>query len=544
MKTIYAKDHGIVPGKEVAMQLNSLLKDLSSDKEDKTLVLEKGEYFLDSQNVPKPELYITNTIGDDEWKEGEKPHINAVGLYFKGIEKLTVEGNGATFTARGQMTNAAFEDCEELTFRNVEFKAENPDMHRFKVVNKGLGYIDFRLDGESSYVCEKGKYSFVGKDYKTPFSAALFTAFWIGKIPAKNDCELFRTSHPLKGAFSVKEISDHVFRARYFLPLSCKTGDEFYLFDVRRKYQGIFASKCKNLVVDGVKQRFNYGLANVFQDCENLSLINSEFAPAEGSEKKMASVADFIQVCCCRGTARIRDNFFCGAGDDCLNVHGIHFSAKYINPYKVNAFFRHKQSHGFCPFRKGDEVRFINPRTLLPCGENIVENAVLKDEYTIELTFREKVPENVNGLAIENATACPDVEFCNNRLDRIITRGLLLTTAGKVFVEDNCFMNTSMNAILVSDDAKSWYESGFVRDMTIRNNKFLGNKEYYVCVKPENSVHAGYVHSGITVERNEFASERAKGLYFKSAEKCKVIDNAFSYGKKIKTINSDIKTDM
>ena len=76
MKTVYAKDFGILPGNEVAEKLNGLLKKLKADREEKTLILEKGEYYLDSDKVPEPFLYITNTIGDNEWKDGEMPHKN------------------------------------------------------------------------------------------------------------------------------------------------------------------------------------------------------------------------------------------------------------------------------------------------------------------------------------------------------------------------------------------------------------------------------------------------------------------------------------
>ena len=544
MKVFYAKDYGIVPGKEVAKQVDVLLRKMSEDDCEKVVEIEKGEYFMNSENMPQPCLYITNTIGDSEWESGEMPHKNRVGMFFKDIKNLTVNANSAVFTFKGQATNVAFINCENVQFKNIELKAENPDMHGLKVVGKGLGYVDFRIDKESVYTEEKGNYFFVGKDYKRSFTKDRFTAFWIGFVPAENPYVLKRTSHPFRGAYSVKEREKGIFRAKYLFVPGCKYGDEYYIFDVRRKYQGIFASQCKNLVVEGVKQRFNYGLANVYQDCENVAVKKCVFAPADTDAKKMASVADFIQVCCCRGKVEITDNIFCGAGDDCLNVHGIHFAVRTAEKNTIRVVFRHPQSHGFCPFRKGDAIRFVNPRTLLCEGENVVEDAVLRGENEIEIKLADAVDGDVCGLVTENADACPDVLFARNSADRIITRGLLLTTSGKVEVADNVFGNTSMNAILISDDAKSWYESGLVKDVCIKGNSFFGTDGYYLCVKPENSVHRGYVHSGIKVENNLFSSPKAKGLYFKSSEKCVVKNNDFVYGKSLKQINSDVESDM
>lgn len=544
MKTVYAKDFGILPGNEVAEKLNGLLKKLKADREEKTLILEKGEYYVDSDKVPEPFLYITNTIGDNEWKDGETPHKNRAGLLFDGLEDLTVEGNNAVFTARGSMTNVAACGCNGLTLKNLVFRAENPDMHALKVVKKGLGYVDFLLDKESRYSVSDGRYYFEGKDFRTAFTDSRLSAHWIGKIPACDDRVLYRTSHPFMGALTVKEIGERLFRARYVVAPRCEKGDEYYLFDVRRKYQGIFAEDCKDLVLDGIEQRFNYGLASVFQNCENVTVKNCRFAPDPEGSKKMASVADFMQVCCCRGKVEVTDNFFLGAGDDCLNVHGVHFAVKDVADNIITLEFRHPQSHGFCPFRKGDEIRFIDPATLLPVAQNTVESARMTDEYNISLTLTRAKSGKIKGLAAENASACPDLLFARNSLDRIITRGLLITTSGKVEVEDNDFYNTSMNAILVSDDAKSWYESGFVRDILIKNNRFYGNRGYYVCVKPENRTFKGFVHRGIKITDNMFCSAKSNGLYFKAACNIVVKNNKFINGKKIKAVKSEIQTDI
>lgn len=543
MKYVYAKEAGILPGEEITRKLNTLLSELAENDEEKTLVFEKGEYFLDSANAPEPLLYITNTMGDGEWKRDERPHLNRVGMYFKGIRSLTVEGNSSVFTVRGSLTNIAVCNCKDLCLKNFTLVTENPDMHSFRVARKREFAIDFELDGESRYICDKGKYIFVGKDYRTPFTEKRATAYWIGKISADNADSIRRTTHPLRGAIRVKEIGERLFRATYAVKPRCAAGDEFYVYDVRRKYQGIFVDGSKDVRIESVAQPFNYGLALVFQNTENIAVINSVFAPAEGGALKMASVADFMQVCCCRGKVTVRGNRFCGAGDDCLNVHGVHFRIKKHEGDTLLLSFMHPQTHGFCPFRTGDAVRFVSPATLLPLAEGTVKRAEPAGEYDIRLELYESPETELAGLVAENASACPDLDFAGNSLDRIITRGLLVTTAGKVLIEDNDFRHTSMSAILVSDDARSWYESGFVRNVVIRNNRFYANKGYYVCVKPENKKHKGYVHSGIRVEDNLFDSPSSEGLYFKSAKDCIVKDNKFKFTRKIKIVRSELLTD-
>ncbi len=48
MKVFYAKDYGIVPGKEVAKQVDVLLRKMSEDDCEKVVEIEKGEYFMNS----------------------------------------------------------------------------------------------------------------------------------------------------------------------------------------------------------------------------------------------------------------------------------------------------------------------------------------------------------------------------------------------------------------------------------------------------------------------------------------------------------------
>ena len=162
----------------------------------------------------------------------------------------------------------------------------------------------------------------------------------------------------------------------------------------------------------------------------------------------MASVADFIQVCMCRGDVVIRNNYFDGAGDDCLNVHGMHLKIIDINQAenKLTVRYMHPQSHGYNSFEPGDTIAFINTKTLCEFGQTMIKDPKLINEYDIELTV-DSVENAVTGEVIEDISACPNVYFENNEMNRIITRGLLLTTRGKVVVENNRFINTTMSSI-------------------------------------------------------------------------------------------------
>jgi len=74
-----------------------------------------------------------------------------------------------------------------------------------------------------------------------------------------------------------------------------------------------------------------------------------------------------------------------------------------------------------------------------------------------------------------------------------------------VVVEDNTFNATHMSAILLENDARGWFESGCVRDMTIRNNRFLRCAEPVININPQNGAPNKAVHQNIRIEGNHFA---------------------------------------
>ncbi|MBO9638761.1 MAG: right-handed parallel beta-helix repeat-containing protein, partial [Siphonobacter aquaeclarae] len=107
---------------------------------------------------------------------------------------------------------------------------------------------------------------------------------------------------------------------------------------------------------------------------------------------------------------------------------------------------------------------------------------------------------------------------------RTNTRGLLLTTPRKAVIENNVFDRTGMSAILIEADAEGWYESGPVKDVLIRNNRFLncgyqgGPEHAVIAIHPSNRVIDSRrpVHTNIRIENNTFEVFDTPVVYAKS----------------------------
>lgn len=497
---INASDYGILPGTECGAELERVIKKIPRDGTEKVLKFLKGDYYINAQNLTKYKLFITNTAGDNEYSKNETPHTVPVALYFDGFRNLTVEGSGARFIISGKATNCVISNCENFILRDITIDTDKPDFHELKVVGTGRFYADFELSQYDDYEFRGGTVIFKGNGFETDIKYKSKKSWWPNKISGEDPEENLRSKHPLMSSLKLKKINENTVRSYCFDAGRFSTGDRFYIFDNRRQFAGIFVDNSKNVNIQGVAQHFNYSLAVVCQCSENITLSKLDLTPQNGYF--VTSVADFVQCCMCRGYFNVTDCVFDGAGDDTINCHGFHFKVTKVSGSTVKVRFMHPQSHGYNPFRAGDKVAFIDKDTLLENGQSEVVSSTLLDEYTIELLLNGQMP--TEKMMIENISACPDLYFARNEIHRIVTRGMLITTRGKVLVEDNHFYRNGMSGILISDDASNWYESGMCASVTIRNNIFEYCGEHGVFVNPENKIHGGAVHKNITVKGNVF----------------------------------------
>ncbi len=499
---VYAKEHGIVPGMEIGKQLNELIASLKND-EAAELVLEKGEYFIDADNCPIRYYHITNTIGEKEYEPGEEMWKKSVALLFEGKKDLTFDGSGSVITIDGIVDNVVFDECENVTLKNLELKFNKPNVHKLTTVKRSLTSITLQVDEKEEVVTEKGEIYFVGKGYKHPLMYHSAQPYFNSALPGR-PTYFTRIFHPLLCTGKITYENGFI-RAKGFFPARrFAIGQEYFIYDNRRKNVGVFAQKCKNLTLNNFTQRLSMSLAVVCQDCENLTFEKLNLSPEDYKKFGFCSVADFLHLCCCRGQITVRDSFFSSSGDDVLNVHGIHFIIKKTEGDTATVKFCHSQAYGFNIFHPGDEIAVIDKNSLLQQTTRTVLSAEMIDLYTIKLTLNKPLESSYCEQAIENLAACPDVLFENNRFERISTRGLLVTTRGKVIIRNNDFTFTKMWAIEVADDARDWFESGMVTDLTVENNRFNECTQEYVHIFPHNLIHKGYVHNNVTIRNNQF----------------------------------------
>ena len=526
---IYPESFSVKPDTEATVSLRNLFNTTSQTAVRKNLTLLHGNYVFLSRNADKREMYISNTVGEAEYKENEPKSIHKTAVVIEGVRNMEIDCNDSTFIMDGKMTHIMFKNCDNITLKNLTIETVLPDVHKITVIKASPFYITFEIDSTVNFAEEDGEFYWYGTDYKTKLTDFQNEAFWMPTGKAENYNHIKRSEHhPLYGAASIRRIKDKVFNVRFIVPKDYTVGQVFYLFPPRRDEVGIFIDSSSNIKLDNVKQRFNYSLAFVAQNSENITLENVDFSPNPDAKVDFCSLADFLQFSMCRGKLAVRSSNFDAAGGDACNVHGIYFKIVEACRDKITVKFCHPQSYGFECIRNGDIIAFTDPETLLETGRTKVLSAVLRDKYYYDITMVDcDTPARVGGV-IENISACPDFEFAGNTINRVVTRGVLVTTRGRVRIENNRFLNTGMSGVLISDDADNWYESGCVRDVTIRGNAFMNCDENAILIKPENKKYAGPVHRNILIENNLFLLNETYALNASCSENIVMRGNTYA----------------
>lgn len=505
---ILLSQKGIAPdtGKDITKLLQAVLNSCKDKKS--IIVFEKGTYDLYPESGIKAQYYISNSASKSDTPE----QIKTIGIHLKNINDLTIEGNGALIMSHGEITPLLADNCKNLTIKNLAFDYERPTMSEFTIVKVDPDYVEVNVNPSSWHRVKDGILYWYGENWdgeKEPLH--LHTVFYSPTDSAMHYSNEGWNQFIRDGG--VTELSKN--KIRFKRPKNSKftLGEVYTMRDIKRDQVGLHLTHCENVLFQGMKMHFMHGLGMVAQLSKNIYYKEITCSPRPETGRICASTADFMHFSLCSGKIKVEDSFFNGAHDDPINVHGVHFRVvKTMGVNKITVRFMHHQTYGFLAFEKGDKIEFVNHKTLVPYAPNQVTEAKMTDEYETELTLKNPIPAVETDDCIENTTRTAEVEIRNNKFQRTHTRGILITTRRKSVIENNVFYKTGMSAILVSDDANNWYESGLVKDLLIQNNKFIecgyGDNPNFGAItifpEAEKCEQGKYVHQKVIIKNNFF----------------------------------------
>ncbi len=470
-------------------------KEAESEGNSVTLNFPTGEYHIYKDKAQTREYHTSNT------NSIENP-IKTIGLLIEEHENLTVEGNGSLFMMHGNMMALAVVKSENITLQNFSWDFAVPTVTELTVTAVGDNYTDY-------YIPNCFPYEVSGNTVKWSSDLSPYTGqpYWtatghhntyaiIGYTP---DDEMTRNYGTGDGPFSnvsrIEQLNDAMIRVYYTSKNSTqrqnqKEGAVFALCgNAHRETAGAFTWESKNVLAESINVHFMHGFGWLLQMSEDITYRNCNLMPRENSGHVTVSFADGIHASGAAGEIVIENCNFSNTHDDPINFHGTFTRVeKRVDDHTLQLKYIHNQQGGFPQFHVGDEVAFFTRDTLestdnetLYTVAEVVSNPgeAGNDLRTMVIRFEEALPSNLSDTVggqpkyvAENVTYAPAVTIKNSTFKNVPTRGILCTTRNKVLIEGNTFLNMSMATIFLSNDSNDWYESGPIRDMTIRNNNF------------------------------------------------------------------------
>ncbi|MBQ8355240.1 MAG: S-layer homology domain-containing protein [Oscillospiraceae bacterium] len=471
-------------------------KELEEQGKAVTLVFPQGEYHIYKDKAETREYHTSNT------NSIENP-IKTIGLLIEEHKNLTIDGQGSLFMMHGNMMALAVAKSENIVLRDFSWDFAVPTVTELTVTASGSNYTEFyipecfpyRISG-NTLVWSSDLSPYTGEPYWTA-TGNHNTYAVVTYHPDDEMARNFGTDvSPFTNASSITEVGDNVIRVNYSRKNGTqaehhKPGTVFALCgNAHRETAGAFTWESKNVLHEGINVHFMHGFGWLIQMSEDVTYRRCNLMPRPNSGHITVSFADGLHASGAKGEIIVEDCNFSNTHDDPINFHGTFTRVeRRIDDHTLELRYIHQQQGGFPQYHVGDQVAFFTRNTLESSdnetlytvaevisnpGENGNNLRTMKVRFEEELpTFlTQTVSDGTPKYVAENVTYAPAVTIRNNTFKNTATRGILCTTREPVLIEGNTFLNMSMATIFLSNDSGDWYESGPIRNMTIKDNVF------------------------------------------------------------------------
>ncbi len=483
-------------------------------------------------------------------------HHASGALELKDLDGLTLDGQGATLYFKPRTPAITIRNCRNLTVRNLVIDYDPLCFSQGTITAADFATNTLDITLHAGYPAPRA-------DQRTAIHVF------------DPQTRLWKTGAPDLGAKEVKEIAPGVVRAATgFKDLGkyVAVGD-LVAMDNRTASPAAFSVRgiTENLLVEDVTFYGAPSLAIVARFCQGQHVyrrikIGRGPKPAGATEDRLfSSDADGFNYAYCVPGPVVEECDFAFMGDDSINLHGATFPIGRVESDTSLLLLRPNGREGFDEVIKpGAAVRLLAKGNFailaqsvaksieyLPDHAGFTYDEVVKyfgphkqhnpsASYSIyRLTLEQPLPAQPEQYVDVPSINCPNFQIRNNYFHDHRARGLRIM-APHGLIENNRFERISQNAISLGAEYAFWRESGWVEDITIRNNRIDDVCRGWLVTSPY-----GYVPGAIGVfarsedptlpyfpgnrnlriENNQITGSRVAGIYAYAADGVTVTGN-------------------
>lgn len=535
---IFLRDYGLYKTKkrDAVKIINKALEDIKGD-DPKVLVFTPGVYHFYPDHCLKQNYYESNTTDIN-------PKICA--FLFKNINNLIIDGRGSTLVFHEQMQPFTFDNCSNVTLKNLNIDWENPLIAQGQVLKVNQQFIDLAIDQrEFPHSIDEGKLMFVVNRQKKNI--------WKGTMEFDKEGRYVVPQTGDRGClgrnwqdYTAQATMPGIVRLHNDFERKPKVGNILVLRHAERAHSGVFIYESKDITIKSLNLFHATGLGILAQFSEDLTFNKYRAVPNRKKNHYFGGGDDGLQVSNCKGQITITNCEFEGLMDDPVNVHGTSVRIEQIiSETEIKCKFMHHQSSGLNWGHPNDKISFIENEQMNSIARGEIQSfrPVNKDHFI--LTLKNPIPKQLEiGDALENLTWSPNLLVKDSHFKSCRARGLLVSTPGEVQIENNIF-ESSGSAILIAGDANGWFESGAVTNLTIANNTFTelcNTSSYQFCegiisifpIIPKLGNSTPTFHSNIKIINNRFTPFDFPILYALSVDGITFTNNTITRSSNFK----------
>ncbi len=528
-RIINVADHDIMPGKDATYPLNRLVEAVKGEP-DVTLVFPKGQYDFHPENAV--EVYRAVSNHDNGLKRMGFPLFN--------MKNITIDGGGSLFMFHGRMVPVTLENVQGATLKNFSIDWIRSFHAELTVVESNEEEKSFVVETDPElypYTIKGGQIQFHRFGQDDPIGSNMV---W----DPKTRSPIYGTrQYAVRGRQAkVTAMGKGRFRVEKAVRKAPPVGSILVAYGVHptsRLCPAIHVTNSKDIRIENVTVHDAGGMALIVERTENVTLNGMVVTSTE--DRIVSTRADATHFIGCKGTIHLENCRFEHMLDDGINVHGAYVKvAECLGDKKFICEISHFQQWGLTFAEPGDRIALLSRETILPFFETTVKAIKVLNERRFVMTVAEAPAKLPDGpLSVENLTWYPDLVMKNNVIRENRARSVLVTTKGKVLIENNHF-SSQMHGILIEGDNNSWYESGAVQDVTIRNNVFenIGwavTERYPLLasplLRPEQRTGEGRYHRNVHFVGNTIRSFNGLLVKAKSVKGLNISGNTIEFSK-------------
>ena len=457
---IFLKDYGLYKTrkKNAIKYFYKALDDLKTDQP-KVLVFSTGIYHFYPDGCKTKVYYEANTINAG-------PKVCA--FHFENVKNLVIDGRGSHLIFHQEIQPFTFDNCENITLKNVTIDWEQPFIAQAEVLRVNDRYMDIALNPkETPYHLEEGKIFFdVGNGRTNEWKQTL-------EIDRKGRYIVPQTGDlPCLGegwnAYTAEATMPGIVRLHFNFKRKPQIGNFLIMQHATPTHAGVFISESNKITIKNLRLYHAAGSGILAQYSKNIEFDGYQAIPNRTRMRYFGGGFDGLQIVNCQGNILVNNCTFEGLINQPVTIHSISVRVdKVMSANQIKCSYLDKQNEIQNWARSGDRINFIGANSI-----NTIKTITDIDEQQFSLLFEQPVPTNLQAATIiENLSWIPNLTIKNSNFKNSRASGLVVATAGKVEIENNTF-ESSGSAIRIAGDANTSQKTGGATDISISGNIF------------------------------------------------------------------------